>query len=260
MRRSNYLNSKRKNKNRPFIKLVFFPVLTFLIVWLCFIAYKVLTLERFQFVNNRDDNVEIIVIDNKREDVTKIFIDKNFYVDSSRNFGEYKIGSLWILGRKEKYQGRLVAETITKNFGIPVYLWKDGVSTNLNFFQKIKVLLSNINRGEYDFKLTSRNVKDSILVNFVHPATEGRLPKIRIDDLTGDPEVVNLISKILEVLGFKIVDYSKGFDNSLDCEVIGKSDTYTSILKELFDCKIVVDENQSIDLDIRIGKVFGDRF
>jgi hypothetical protein len=109
MRRSKYLKLKQSKHKKASTKWIYFLLAMLLVSVLSLFVYKVLTLDKFEFVNNRDDNVEIIVFDTKRDVVTKIFIDKDFYVDSSRNF---KLGNLWIL--EMKYQGKLVAETVTK--------------------------------------------------------------------------------------------------------------------------------------------------
>ncbi|HCR35608.1 hypothetical protein A2130_00785 [Candidatus Woesebacteria bacterium GWC2_33_12] len=228
--------------------------------FLTFLFFKVKTLDKFTYINNKDGNAEIIVVDPLKDDLIKIFIDKNFNLESSRNFGEYKLASLWILGEKEKYNGKLVTETIVKNFNIPVYLWKDGDSTNLNLYQTIKVFWLFDKKNDYDYSLTSKTVKDSILINFVNPYVAQRMPKVRIENLTGENGVAEDVSKILEIIGFKTADYSKGYDEKLDCEVIGSNKNYNEIVSKIFNCQSFIDLNQTIDLKIRIGKSFSDRF
>jgi len=252
MRRSRYLKHKSKNtKFKPY-KLVVVSIFIFLIVIFCFISYKVSSLEKFSYVNNKDGNAEIIVVDPQKDKIVKILIDKDFQLESSRSLGEYRLSSLWVLGQKEKYKGKLVSESIVKNFGIPIYLWKDGDLTNLNLYQRVKVLLLNTRNYNDDYLLNSKTPKDSILINFVHPYVAL--------NLTGKKGVTETVSKILETVGFKTVDYSRGYDDKLDCEVVGKNKKYNDIVSKIFDCTNILDLNLYIDLKIRIGKSFSDRF
>lgn len=249
-----------KHKKPKTIGVFFIFVFIVLFVILGFLIFKVFALEKFVYVNNNNGNAEIIVVDPQRETTSKILIDKDFKLESSRNFGEYKLSSLWILGEKEKYQGKLVSETLVKNFLVPIYLWKDGRFSNLNLYQKIKIYWLKNRSNEYDYQITSKNLSSSILVNFVLSNAFVKLPKAEIEDLTGEKAIAEKISKVLEVLGFKTVDYSKGYDEQLDCEVVGKDKSYVDVIVNIFDCKGIINKDQSIDLKIRIGKVFADRF
>ena len=130
----------------------------------------------------------------------------------------------------------------------------------LNLYQTIKVFWLFDKKNDYDYSLTSKTVKDSILINFVNPYVAQRMPKVRIENLTGENGVAEDVSKILEIIGFKTADYSKGYDEKLDCEVIGSNKNYNEIVSKIFNCQSFIDLNQTIDLKIRIGKSFSDRF
>lgn len=252
---------RKYNLKIKIIKLIMSFVFFLAFVFLAVIFFKVSTLEKFIYVNNKDGNAEIIIVDSKKNNTTKIFIDKDFKLESTRNLGEYKLGSLWILGEKEKYQGKLLSETITKNFAIPIYLWKNEKYSNLNLYQKIKVyLITRRSKNDYDYSLTTKILKDTVLVNFTDPFVADNLPKVRIEDLTGGYGQVNIISKILNIIGFKTVDYFKGYDEKLDCEVIGKNKLYNKIVANIFTCEDKIDLNKPWDLELRVGKIFADRF
>lgn len=261
MRKSNLKIQKiKKSKNQKQRSFIIFTFVFLTFVFLAFIFFKVATLEKFIYVNNKNGSAEIIISDPQKEAPIKILIDKDFVLESSRNMGEYKLSSLWILGQKEKIDGLLVTETIVKNFGLPIFLWKDGKSSNLNLYQKIKIFSNNFKSDNYDYLLTSKKPNNSILINFTLSDISSYLPKVQIVDLTGSKNIAEKISSTLEVLGFKTVDYSKGYDEELDCEIVGKTKKYTDLVGKIFNCQSVVEENQSIDLKIRIGKIFTNRY
>lgn len=232
-------------------------VISFLI--LIFGFWKIQTLKKFAYVNNNDGNVEIIFIDALRDKYIKSLINKDFIVQSSRNYGQYEIGKLWILGQKDGTKGKLITETVTKNFSIPIYLWKDGKSSNLNLFQKIKSVLVYNKLTEYDYTFKTINTPDSFLVNFIDSKTELSYPKLELVDLTGSNHLAEKLANILAIYGIKITSYSKGYDKGLDCEVGGIDKDLVEIASKIFSCQKKLDDG-GVDLKIRIGKIFAERF
>lgn len=251
-----YKHRKKLNSHWPLA----ISLLSFLaFIFLAFIFFKVSTLDKYAYVNNNDGNVEIFVIDSKQDKYTKILVNKDRIVDSSRNFGEYKIGNLWTLGQKNGYNGKLISETITKNLLIPISLWKNSKSTNLNIFQQIKSKFIEKRVKDYDYVLSSSQLPESIVTAFTDSEISEKEPNIKIMDLTGNVTSAEKITKILSVYGVKIMSFSKGLDNDLDCEVGGKMNKLVNIVAVNLSCaKIATDEEY--DLVIRIGKVFSTRF
>lgn len=246
---------------------VFWLVLSLIstLIFFVFLIFKIQTLKKFAYVNNNGGNVEVIVIDSQKDKYLKILIDKDFNVQSSRNYGQYKIGNLWVLGQKDGFKGKLVAETVTKNFAIPIYLWKDGRYSNLNLFQAIKSSIVQKQLFEYDFTLKNINTPDSVLINFASDdsfllsETDVTLPKLEIVDLTGGSNLAENIVNILGVYGVKATSYSKGYDENLDCEIGGFNKTLVDVVSKIFSCQKKLDDGGA-DLRIRIGKAFVDRF
>lgn len=257
-----YNHKKLQNSKLRKLKIIgilFIFVFIILFGFLGFLIFKVFTLEKFSYVNNDDGNVEIIIIDALKDKYTKSLINKDFIVESSRNYGQYEIGKLWILGQKDGTKGKLITETIAKNFSIPVYLWKDGKSSNLNLFQKIKSILVYSKLTEYDYTLKTTSTPDSFLVNFIDSKTELIFPKLELVDLTGSSHLAENLANILGIYGVKVISYFKGYDEGLDCEVSGVNKYLVKIVEQIFSCRKSHDD-VNVDLRIRIGKVFAERF
>ena len=246
-----------KNKRIFIYGLVTFLIFLFMLIVL--MIFKMQTLEKFAYVNNSDGNVEVVVIDSTKDKYLKILIDKDFTVESSRNYGQYRIGNLWILGRKDGTYGKLVAETVTKNFAIPIYLWKDGRYSNLNLLQIIKSIFVKNQLFDYDYTLKTTNTPDSVLINFINSEADSSSSKLEIVDLTGSSNLAENIVNILGVYGVKATSYSKGYDENLDCEVSGSNRDLVDVVSKIFSCQKKSD-NKETDLRIRIGKVFAGRF
>jgi hypothetical protein len=283
MRRYKRIKNKRNKELkiksiRGFICL-FLVLLIFIIV---FVLIKISSLKKFIYVNNINSNAEITIVDPQKYKIVKILIPENTQINSSRGFGVYKISSLWKLGEKEGLSGKLVSESLRRDFLVPLYLWKDEDKTNLNLWQKIKICLLSKGFLNYDTininlidnrvlklkKLSdgtggyiiSSKIPESILINFVEDYMAETVSKIEIEDLTGNSETIENISKILGVMGGKITSYSKGFDKDFDCEVIGKDKILVGVVSKTFDCKVSIDTKLSVDLKIRLGGRFVDRF
>lgn len=283
MRRYKHIKSKinKKNKIKKITNILYLFI--FLIIsFLLFVYIKVGNLDKFIFVNNFNDDTEIVVIDPKKNKIIKMIIPGNTQIIASRGLGTYKINSLWKLGEKEGYKGSLVAESIKKSLLLPVYLWKDEIKTNLSLWQRIKVILLETKLANYEVikvnladikvlkekKLTdgtsgfivNSKIPDSISIYFVETLMAESVSKIEIEDLTGNITVTEYFSKIMGVMGAKITSYSKGFDKSLDCEIIGKDKKLIKIVADIFDCNEIIDSSLLVDLKVRLGERFVNRF
>lgn len=255
------MRKSKHRKSKKSITSLIYLFLLFSILLFSFILIKVGSLGKFIFVNNVDGNAEITVVHSDKLKVVRILILGDTQIKVSRGFGTYKISSLWKLGEKEGYGGKLVVESVRKSFLLPLYLWKDGTKTNLNIWQRIKILFleKKISGGTKNLIINSK-IPESILINFVDPNVAETIFKIEIEDLTGNISVTEDVSKILEIMGVQITSYSKGFDENLDCEVIGKDKKLIKVVRDTFDCKTIIDESLLVDLKIRLGKRLVDRF
>lgn len=264
MRKSRQLkikNEKLEIKTRGLIYLFLVSAFGFL----AFLIFKVLTLEKFIYVNKVvDGSAEIIIVDPSKSKITKYLIPFDTELDSARGYGIYKISSLWSISEKDN-NGKLVPETITKNYSLPVYLWrncvkwKDNCKSNLNIFQKVKIFFSKGIKIS-DEKINSTNITNSILIQFLNQEFIDLTPKIEVEDLTGSLNTLAKVSKIIEVLGGKIVSNSKGYDTNLDCIIYGQQIKYVHIFSNIFNCEEQIDNKLRTDLKIRLGAKFAERF
>lgn len=220
--------------------------------FLAFIIFKVLTLDKFIYVNKADDGSAEIISDSFKY---KILADTE--LESARGYGKYKISSLWQLSEKDEIRGRLITETIAKNYSLPVFLWKDVSRSNLNIYQRTRVFF-NRNKKNTDFIINSTKLPSSVLIQFIDPAFIEIIPKIDVEDLTGSFDTLDKVSNIIKVMGGKITSNSKGYDESLDCEIINNDLKLARTLANILDCEVL--KSDSLTLKIRLGAKFADRF
>jgi hypothetical protein len=74
-------------------------------------------------IAQKDGDILVSVFDPEAESITNIFIPGTTQLSVARNLGTFKLKSIWQLGTNEKVGGKLLAETITKNFHFPVSNW-----------------------------------------------------------------------------------------------------------------------------------------
>lgn len=111
-----YKDSKKKKKSYLiFIVVVFLTLLAFLVFFLTRARYWDGKTKLSVVINERD-NVLISTFDPTLEEVTTVKIPASTQVEVSRSLGSWKLGSVWKLGKNEKVGGRLLQETIVKNF------------------------------------------------------------------------------------------------------------------------------------------------
>lgn len=257
------VRQKTVTKTNSLVTLIRFIIIIFVFALglLIFVFFKVATLDKFTYLNKtNDDGAEIIIIDSQNDKLVKLLVPGEVMLDSAHGYGNYKLSSLWKLSEKDKIEGKLVSETILKNFLIPVPLWKNGNSSNLNLFQRIRAVLTEKKTKGYDGTIDSKKISNSILINFVNPTFIDNVPKIDINDLTGDVETATRVSRVVEIIGGKVTSNSKGYDENLDCEVYGGDVQEVRIFALVFDCIEKVEDLGSLDIKIRLGSKFSERF
>jgi hypothetical protein len=261
MRKSNHRRLKTKHLNRNITKPVFLFAIILVLSLMSLVIYKVFTVDGFAFVNKAENgDAEIIVFDPVANTSKSFVVAGNTVLSSSRSLGEYRLDNLWILGRKEGYGGKLISESISKNFLIPIYYWKDENKTNLDIFKLIraKIILSSGSIEKKDIQLN--NLSNSTLVNFVNTEISDSGVEVEIEDLTGTVSISNDVAKILEILGTKITSFSKGYEKDLDCEVLGTSKKLVEVIATYLGCKETVKQDLKTDIVVRLGGQFADRF
>lgn len=270
-----------KTKQRRIINIFYFCLFLILIIFIL-VFIKVGNLGKFIYLDNLNDDAQIVVVDPQKLKIIKILIPGDTQIIVSNGLGTYKLKSLWKLGEKEGFKGKLVVSSIKKTFLLPIYLWKDGIKTNLNLWQRIRVSLIDKKISNYDVTninlidinvlkqkeltdgtdgfIINSKIPESVSIYFTDIYLSENISKIELVDLTGNISVSENFSKILGVIGTKITSYTKGFDENLDCEVIGKDTKLVKVISDTFECKGIIEENLSVDIKIRLGKRFVDKF
>lgn len=254
-------NREKKIKHKTSLVVYFvLLVIVSVVVGLLTVWYKISNLEKFTYVEKTSDNGAFItVVDSKADKSIRYKINSETVMNSARGLGEYRLESLWILGDKEGYGGKLVSESIISNYLIPVYLWKNDKKSNLSFYQKIKVrMISGQNIGDsYDLK--GKDLPSSILINFIDNNIQESEIRVFVDDMTGDPEVMARVSSIIGTMGTKVSGYSKGYDENLDCEMYGSDLDKLEVFSSVFGCKYL-NQADGGEVKIRLGAKFAERF
>jgi len=96
-------------------------------------------------INKEGGEVLVATFDPSNDEITSISIPENTQVQVARQLGTWKIGSVWQLGQNEKLSGLLLAETVTKNFQFPVFLWADkqaAAFTTGDFWSMLKAIIN----------------------------------------------------------------------------------------------------------------------
>jgi len=228
---------------------------------------------------NSDGGVSVKVYDPKLEEIVTLIIPGETEISVSRNLGILRLKNVWQLSVNEKIGGKLLTQTVTKNFLFPVFLWKgsDG-STNVPFgdrlliwifekrtknLQKTEIDLGKsqfvrklkLNDGEIGYKLPGA-ISERLTVYFVDNDFLVDSPKVYIKDATGTFGVSENVGRVIEVMGGKVVTIEKAQGQDSDCTVWG---TLAKKIVRIFDCK--VDKRTSnFDLEIVLGKSFAKRF
>lgn len=124
-------------------------------------------------------NVEIATFNPIDDSISTIIIPAETQVRVARQLGTWRIKSVWKLGQNEKIGGQLLAETVTREFNVPVYVWADSgfegftksdplsvikstsffYKTNLGIGDRVKLALFSV--GIKNFKRSEVNLKDT---------------------------------------------------------------------------------------------------
>jgi len=218
-KRTRSLRKEKKTGAKKYA-LILFAVLLCVLTYLFFLGKRVFDgKEKTLLVAGGKNDVLIVILDPEVQEVTRISIPATTLVSVSRNLGDWKIGSVWELGENEKLGGRLLAETVTKNFYAPVSSWVNsdgfdffqgklgvlkfifsGLESNLTFVDRVR--MSTFFLGVKDYKKTDIDLaKTQFLLEQKLPdgsngyvVTSNMPQKLLI--LFSDPELSNNTAKV----------------------------------------------------------------
>ena len=125
-RRKRIANFNKKGKKKSVVRLIALALVAVFILYLTLTTKYWNSKEKLSMaVVSPDGGVVVSVLDPQNGEITNISIPKNTQVEASRELGTWKIKSIWALGVNEKLGGRLLKDTVLKNFKFPVSVWAD---------------------------------------------------------------------------------------------------------------------------------------
>jgi len=138
---------------------------------------------------NDSGDVMVSSFNKKRKEINSILIPANTQLEVSRQLGSWKTKSIWQLGINESYSGKLLQETVIKNFHFPVNMWADNLASGFvsgNFIKLLKATFlpykSNLSIGDrLNIFLVSLGIQNE-RVSLLDLSEVGVLKKTRLPD------------------------------------------------------------------------------
>jgi len=125
-RRKRIANFNKKGKKRSVFRLLALGAVALFVLYLALTTKYWSSQEKLSMaVASPDGGIVVSVLDPQNGEITNIMVPKNTQVEASRELGTWKIKSIWALGVNEKLGGRLLKDTVLKNFKFPVSVWAD---------------------------------------------------------------------------------------------------------------------------------------
>jgi hypothetical protein len=131
---------------------------------------------KVNIVVNGDEDIIVTTFDPEKREMVSVKIPSDTEVEVARNMGRWRLGSVWDLGVNEGIEGLLLAETVTRYFHLPVYLYIDEGGKGLfesNLLSAFKVL----------FYPGRSNVHKKDLISIVQFTSSVKNPDRRVIDL-----------------------------------------------------------------------------
>ncbi len=216
-------------------------------------------------VGRSGEPIYINIVDNKNNKFIKISIDSNLTVDSARNYGEYKLGNVWLLDQNEKLKGGLLTDTIIKNFYLPIHYYKSENRTNLP--KLMNIFVTSFEKGIIRSEIVELNIKkvgrqpNEILVNFYDVELAENYKSIEVVDSTGSIDGAENFSEIIKSAGLKVGSYKRKevVDKGCIFKFKMKTDEIISLAKSL-GCEVEETNEVGSDLEVILGLQFSQRF
>lgn len=135
-----------EKKSKSVSGIIFFAILATLFVVLVKLNTRYWNgNDKVAFVfRGQEGEVGVSILDPKLKDFTTLIIPGETQVDVAENYGSLRIKNVWQLGINEKKKGRLLSETVSRNFRFPLNLWSDNDAASLKdgrFFSILKFVL-----------------------------------------------------------------------------------------------------------------------
>lgn len=257
----------RKKRNKEMGKFII-PITALIVVFLGFLYYCFTP----HFWNGKDKlsltiqratgDVSVVIFDPRLSEETTLTIPGNTEVNVAENLGRLTIKNVWKLGQDQKIDGRLLSETVTKNFLFPSSAWSDpkaeslinptlpglakfifgGGETNLGIFDKFSVSLFSLK-----VKAVDRSEIDL-----------GKSQFLKKGKLSDGSSGFTLSGDIAERLTANFSDY--GFSGRTvrifikdETGILGVSDSVGQVLEVMGGKVVSIDKLSSVDADCTVS-------
>lgn len=283
--------TQRKNKNlkpsksRKFYFL-FISILFFVLAFIGGLYY---------FLNNAFSQNRVIVAEQNNSqyslsayyiaegNVATLRIPSNIYIEAAMQRGSWRLESVAKIISVENLDRQMYANTLMKAFDVPVDYWQMGVRTNLSLIQRLKLFMIK-NKLTSTSNQTFDLVESRSLVETELP--DGENGYIRQSDLNSDikrlfidenyvaegyrVEIERRINKnfqsatdlveILTTMGLHVVNIKREDADDTDCVIEAKENVTVDRLAKMFDCKTLINNEGNIDIRVKIGNKFAEKF
>lgn len=295
-------NPRRLKRQQPKLTPLALPMLVICIVlgiWLFFRASKLTKANRLALVVPTANGVEVTNFDFELGEVTTLELPAEAQVEVARGLGTWKLGSVWQLGVNEQLDGLLLAETMSRYYHLPVYVWADspaaayasGVGLPSAVFTKYKTNLTLADRIRLAvFSAGVKNTKRKT-INLVERAylvpktlTDGQKGyvktgefsvgltsiftdadlasknyKLRVVDMSGQG-LGQEVGALAEVVGVKVGAIDRVDALDADCSVVS-ADSAAQELAAVFGCKFSQSKPEgSFEVEMVLGSQFAKRY
>lgn len=279
MKRRNIVR-KRKKEQKGLFKWIAIGVILLIVGILTFLLRPRFwdSHGKFAIIVNSGQDVVVSLYDVPSGSRTDIVIPGNTQVLAAYGLGTWKLGSLWKLGSDEKIGGSLITRTIAKNFGFPVFTWRDNLSMGdrlrigifnlLNRNDKDTISLKDTNSlkktvfmdGERGYFING-SVPEEVSSLFSDQDEFGSSLKAKIIDSTASYGVASRVGRIIEMMGIKVAAISKDSGFKYGCKVIGKSSKLVSKVALILGCgEKETKASNAFDLEVYLGEKFTQGF
>lgn len=154
--------------------------------------------------------------------------------------------------------------------------------TNLSIIQRIKLFstalgVKNFNKTTIDLSKTSylrktkladgengfvvtNSLPSQLIPIFSDPEISQKKITVEIIDASGEGGFATEVGETIEIMGAKIAAVTKVPQENFDCLVWGKDREIVSKIAAIFSCKRDKKVDENFDIEIKIGKIFAQRF
>jgi len=254
-------NDFKRKKNRKNLYAILSIILVPIFVLIGLVWFKLVSLDKFSFVEKTEDGGGLIIlIDNKSDRLKKIKIDPETALDLSQNLGVYKVKNLWKLLNGTN-DNSLIIHSVNKNLSLPVeYYLYDG-NTNMDFIRRLKVFLISLKDLDDNIDyIDSSDITSIDRAAFVLNELSVDPAKVEIIDSTGGYQSIDNFNLILSTMGFKVSGFAKKDKEEFYCKVGGRDNNLLRTINRVFGCEIDENINTQGDIVVILGESFSSNF